>query len=1198
MDQDAYITRVIDHLFTSGPSSDLMVGRGGLKGSADVVEFWQAVEYFSPPAIKPPSASNNIRAIEHGAPLPWEPGVLSTPRRGQSWRHTVYAGVFDIAKVSEVLDARLEGSGPKPEPDHGGTRSGSSALMSFAVNDAGRLITDSVALSNCAWAVHRTVTGHDKRDNWFAGFDRAQFDLNCLVSGVGDDLIPVAPALDRPQGKRIAGIAANLAFGAIAGGIAALPALLGSLIGLELSSPASAVLGSVGGGLAQGTTDAVRENIEASPSDKDSDGKDPTGRTPGDDDEALPPSIGTKPLKIMDLAALTGWVARDLGVLDALEPTRVWVQSRQISTRKTDTDSSDFLSTFFADDLAVVASELRGGAISKTSALAQYLTPDRSLDLSQRTDVREVPKVALDALSPDMFPDGGWPGASYERLVTGQQLAINNVMKSLGPPEARGVYAVNGPPGTGKTTMLRELVSAIVVERAKILAKLPSADAAFDVDPVVWTDERTGTSRRIRRPVAALTGHEIVVASSNNSAVENISLDLPGRTAVDVSEFPTADYFGAQAERVLGSPCWGAIAARLGNRKNRRDFVDGLFWNDPSANEHDATDDQDPKVPGLVSALHQMRPDGSPERPSWTEAVKRFESALAEVRRLGAERRTAAYLVRAKNGEMVTPESARSEATTIQTRVTQLEERKDAVSSALSEADAGQRSADAALEAAAAHVSSHAADRPGWWRRLFNRTADSTWRARGSQLRIALDEATAHQKQCHDERDRLVADLAERTTEIRILKSEVWRLTKRAHQIQSMNRSWPGSVPGAEWEQSGPTAASDRETSTPWLDVERSRSRSRLFLAALDLHKAVFTASPRALYPTLKHAMDVVRGADARHEPREAVVAAWQTFFLLVPVVSTTFASVSRMFDRLEHEDLGWLVVDEAGQATPQAVVGALWRSKRAVVVGDPRQLEPVVPLPGPVQTRLRGYFKISETWLPRNTSVQALADRVTPVGTYLPGPEGGELVWVGSPLRVHRRCDGPMFVISNTVGYGGMMVNGVPARAPYSLVKRSMWIDVPATADRWNPLAGDWVASLLDTMSGRAEGDTDKLAESVFVVSPFRAVVQQLESRFPRLAARDRVGTVHVTQGKQADVVILVLGTASTDDGARRWAAQSPNLLNVAASRAKRRFIIIGDYTRWAKLPYFSYVAGLTARPESEFTRLDGSEPPRPSWR
>lgn len=71
-----------------------------------------------------------------------------------------------------------------------------------------------------------------------------------------------------------------------------------------------------------------------------------------------------------------------------------------------------------------------------------------------------------------------------------------------------------------------------------------------------------------------------------------------------------------------------------------------------------------------------------------------------------------------------------------------------------------------------------------------------------------------------------------------------------------------------------------------------------------------------------------------------------------------------------------------------------------------------------------------------------------------------------------------------------------------------------------------------------------------VMVIGPFRDIARQISGktrRHPGLVA----GTIHTAQGKQADIVVLVLGSAPDRPGARKWAASKPNLLNVAASRS-----------------------------------------------
>lgn len=1212
---------------------------------ARILRYWRAVEYFSPPKVDPVDPKKEIRPVVAGRALPWQPGVLDPPRKNCVWRHTVYAGIFDVGKVREVLQNALHV--PEDEVDFDGNIRGDSALLSFAVDEDGHLLKDSVTLSMCGWAVSRTLTPGPDSDTWLSGFALDQLRLLGYLFEIGDGRIPVEQAAGGTSGGGralglVAGTAARVALDVVTGGISALPAVIGAVAAPTVGSIASTIIEKVGDALADDANESIKAQFDDDQSDDNED--DDT------DDENPPSRLGVKVLAVDDLAAITRWVAETLGVAEALQPNAIRVKSYQIPLRSAhEVSTDDFLNSFYADDLERTADEIANG--NSSGPLTDFLRPSESVDMTRRVDLREFPSTVLRSIEPTSSPLGRWPAEPDRPLTLSQQFSINRICAELGDPAARGVYAVNGPPGTGKTTMLRDLIAALVVERATRLAKLRTARDAFEQTAVRWqtTDGGKSYGRTINPLRSDLTGFEIVVASSNNGAVENITLEVPAAKTVDLETFPGADYLAGPTTVLTGTPCWGAIAARLGRREYRHAFVDRFWWGNAdrgnSASRQNTTD-----LSGLHKYLKDIADDA--EILTWRDAVAKFDAAVTQVRRLAGERQAIAELF-AREGQSdaaltalrTTAATQRESVTRLEVHQKDLERQVTQASEARSHAEAEGTQARAALTSAQAKVdrahthvgvataamTAHDAHKPGLLRRLVFWHAMRDWREatkplldelrdadrllRDAEARYGdcdnlhttrqqdLNAAIQAERRCYDLLSRCRDDLKTAIAALAVADDAVAAreavLRQEAESLAEARRRWPHAVPGYEWraKPADRDAMEQREKSAPWMDEEFATARSRVFLAALDLHRAVLTAEPDLTWTNLRAVMDVVSGTAPADLPEKTVLAAWQMLFFVVPVISTTFASMSRMFAKLGREALGWLFVDEAGQAVPQAAVGALWRTRRAVIVGDPRQLEPVLTLPWSGQKRLCGQFDVDPQWTPQNGSVQSIADRLNAFGTRLPEPDGSGDVWVGSPLRVHRRCDRLMFEVSNRIAYDGMMVYGVPPRPDFDVFATNTWLDVGAlpSGAKWNPVEGQYVlatlamvrrriaarmsAELADTAptwAKNARTQEDELArrvsEAVFIVSPFREVVENLRKAAGNrlLPGSNRLGTIHTTQGKEADVVILVLGTATDQAGSRAWASRRPNLLNVAVTRARRRLVVVGDYRNWSRQRYF----------------------------
>jgi hypothetical protein len=229
-------------------------------------------------------------------------------------------------------------------------------------------------------------------------------------------------------------------------------------------------------------------------------------------------------------------------------------RNEEIKARDTDIfRDSDLANSFFADDLRMVEQAISGGEFGKNpmeQAILDYITgvyaeesPELHwLDLHSRIDVRGAWKNGLEEERADFFhrhldiakaPLGKWPSKFMPCLM--QQLAVNlSWCPSL---DNQPIFSVNGPPGTGKTTLLKEIIAGNVVERANLLVQYQDPDDAF-------IQRRFQDGSKMYRGYSQycwgyydfaderLKDYGMLVASCNNAAVENITKELPDGTAL------------------------------------------------------------------------------------------------------------------------------------------------------------------------------------------------------------------------------------------------------------------------------------------------------------------------------------------------------------------------------------------------------------------------------------------------------------------------------------------------------------------------------------------------------------------------------------------------------------------------------------------------------------------------------------------
>ena len=1013
-------------------------------------------------------------------------------------------------------------------------------------------------------------------------------------------------------------------------------------------------------------------------------------------------SVPAQALTLQAVQVLTNFIFQRCGWIPRLSsPLRV--KAKLSSKSKTENkDDIQLLNSFYVEDLKLISAE-----VEKDNTGVAFTSFMSGGDESQRVDVRIDTNVVSTGVMPGEIPLGRWP--SRFGLVYAQQFATNTIMKKLA--DGSGMFSVNGPPGTGKTTLLRDVVANVIVNRAMVMATYDSIDEGFK-ETLSIDGWKYGTIYKLDH---RLCGHGIVVASANNGAVENITHELPGIEAIPkacdlryFAELSDSIFSSDKQKRDIGAT-WGIAAAALGNKTNRNAFFKRL----KSTRKNGVKEEPHDRLLSLWDIV-----DAARETNSWADAKASFLSAQERSRKARERmKQLSESIVSIRKNEQLLPEAeqkrdrASSEVGALQCQQDALIDRQKIAESlaAVSEKEyqAAQKVHQHATELAVTRhrhegqlrellvqfeggqkerpgktiselrleleeaekdiavsvilLRSLQENKPNWFQRLLTTRTFRAWRDRLTNAEFLLSEKDALKtllrreiERCQPIFDRIqkletaiswaekelqktvaeqglipttyVADLAAADKTNRAKKAEHARIIGEiasikpqlnkakvaldlAHKCHSelfskivadrkiLDSAGIGGSTMREWLNEG-VSEDEIQRREPWHDAEFSEARQELFCSAMRLHQAFVAHGFGKIKNTLTALIAMNNGGIQPGSITGGAHHLWEMLFLVVPVLSTSFASFSRMFQGCGRESLGWLLIDEAGQSTPQQALGAIWRSRRVVVVGDPLQLEPIIQIPPEALLTLQRRCNAGDHFSLIGTSAQVLADKANQFGTSI-GQSGGrqgkpanstvQPIWIGSPLRVHRRCLSPMFDISNGIAYEGMMVHGLRGEEyereeNEGWAGNSCWIDMPATQSIGHCINaqvkfGVKLAKALAKMSGlKTRGKFN-----VYVITPFNDVNKGLEQPLFKLFKNKKKGmhgTVHTFQGKEADVVIMVLGGQPKNDGViTGFAAAKANLLNVAVTRAKKRLYVIGDFDHWSRFDYFSDMSEILPR-------------------
>ena len=422
--------------------------------------------------------------------------------------------------------------------------------------------------------------------------------------------------------------------------------------------------------------------------------------------------------------------------------------------------------------------------------------------------------------------------------------------------------------------------------------------------------------------------------------------------------------------------------------------------------------------------------------------------------------------------------------------------------------------------------------------------------------------------------------------EIQRYKGELKSIEKKLAELQSLQNSYEGIKINLDcWiDQHRPITLFSQGVADQISEINDRVLRFKLFKLATHYWEALW----------LLELEEFLSNRESDKKSPRKLRRKLRRFAKLTPCFVSTLYMLPSTFTAFEKQDNVWkdvplfeevdlLIIDEAGQALPQVSAVSFAFSKRALIVGDVDQIEPVWDLPVSIDRANLQSFDLLDSeqqyddfWL--QSGLLASSGNVMRVAQRQCFYHQFKKLQRGLYLTEHRRCYDSIISYCNTLVYKGVLE---PLRGesktdvPWGTLSLIPTLEESKKygASRGNPGEAEqivkWLVSERKKIINYARGANPKwiyddakiLKLAVGIVTPFSKQTALIKGELKQEGmAGITVGTVHSLQGDERLLILFSSVYGANDSSLSKFYDRGPNMLNVAVSRAKDAFIVFGN--------------------------------------